>query len=124
MLPEPLSDDLATARRQVYDALLDCRVYGSNMRWGDADGFEFIATNASERVIAGGQLSTIDEARIEVYLPHTAEIRLIHDGRNVVDTISDKLLYSVEQPGLYRVEAWRKNRGWIFSNHIRIGMDI
>ena len=27
----------------------------------------------------------------------------------------------VRKPGVYRVEAWKGRRGWIFSNHVRIG---
>ncbi|MGH8016525.1 MAG: histidinol-phosphatase, partial [Candidatus Zixiibacteriota bacterium] len=57
-------------------------------------------------------------------LPAKATVHLIHNGNRVLTTETDSLDYAVKQPGLYRVECWRGNRGWIFSNHIRIGMPI
>jgi hypothetical protein len=92
------------------------------MRWGVADTFRFEAEAGTEKAICGGRLSTVDGARILVSLPSSATIKLIANGSSVVQTVSDELEYAVKEPGVYRVEAWKGKRGWIFSNHIRIGM--
>jgi hypothetical protein len=122
LLAEPLAATLVEAKRQVYDALSDCRVFGANVRWGNADGFEFSARSKSEKVVVGGTITTAADVHLEVRLPGEAEIRLIHNGTPAVSTISDRLVLKVDQPGLYRVEAWRKSRCWIFSNHIRVSV--
>jgi len=121
ILDEPLSSDFETARRQFYEALAACRVFCSNLRWGDANGFIFRGVLGSEAVVCGDVLSDHTGARLEIELPSRANIRLIGNGRELVRATTDSLDYSVGQPGLYRVEAWKGNRGWIFSNHIRIG---
>jgi len=47
---------------------------------------------------------------------------LVHNGQMLGETHGDRMEHEVRSAGLYRVEAWRWGRGWIFSNHIRIGM--
>ncbi|MBU0985095.1 MAG: histidinol-phosphatase [candidate division Zixibacteria bacterium] len=122
LLNEPMSRDFDTARDQLYDALRDCRVFISNMRWGAADRFEFYAVRGAEQITCGGEISDWQGSTITVKLPTKAVIRLICDGEAIVTTKSDRLEYQVARPGLYRVEAWKGRRGWIFSNHMRIGV--
>jgi hypothetical protein len=122
ILPEPFSSDFATAKRQLFDALLDCRVFGANVRWGDPSRFRFAARAGDERVISGGRLSSAAGAQIEVHSPDRARIILVRNGERIAATVSDRLEFSVTAPGLYRVEVWKHGRGWIFSNHIRIGI--
>jgi hypothetical protein len=122
ILPEPLSSDFATARMQVYDAIRDCRAFGAHIRWGDPIGFRFSGRNGAEQVIAGGRLSNHQGATLEVQLPSRAVMRLVGNGKKLVETAGDKLEYHPTEPGIYRVEAWKQNRCWIFSNHIRIGV--
>ena len=121
ILSEPLSSDFGTARGQLFGALAACRVFCSNLRWGDANGFVFRGVLGSKSVVCGDALSDHTGARLEIELPSRANIRLIGNGQELVRATTDSLEYSVGQPGLYRVEAWKGKRGWIFSNHIRIG---
>lgn len=120
ILSEPLSEDFETARRQLYQAIFDCRLFFSNMRWGEADKFQFYAQNDSEKVIAGGELSDINNARLVIKLPQKANLRLVHNGEYILNTNCDNLEFKQLQPGIYRVEAWKADRAWIFSNHIRV----
>jgi hypothetical protein len=122
LLPHKLSEDFNQAKQQFYSAIRDARVFFSNMRWGGADSFEFYGVQGATRVVSGGSLPSADSARLIVKLPSHATIRLIHNGIIVLTTDSDSLEYSVKAPGIYRVEVWKGNRGWIFSNHIRIGI--
>lgn len=121
ILPEPMSEGFDTARAQLYDAFRDCRVYCSNMRWGAADDFIFTAKSGAGLVCSGGELPSVDHAQLHVRLPERAHINIIHNGRTVVSVDTTDLEYGVQKPGIYRVEAWKGTRGWIFSNHIRIG---
>jgi len=120
LMPEKMSKDFATAKKQLYDALRDCRLFFSNMRWGSADNFEFYAQRDMEKVTCGGTLSSAVDACLNVRLPSRAQMRLIHNGKEILRTDADSLQFADLQPGIYRVEAWKKGRGWIFSNHIRI----
>ena len=51
LLPERMSDDFDIAKKQLYDALRDCRTFFSNMRWGNAEEFEFCARSGAEKVV-------------------------------------------------------------------------
>jgi hypothetical protein len=120
ILDEPLSQDFKIARKQLYSALRACRVYNSNVRWGSHDGFEFIARSGESVYTCGDSLPLTEEVNLHIRLPARATLKLVHDGRSLVQTHTSHLDYTVARPGLYRVEAWKRNRGWIFSNHIRI----
>ncbi|HUV31490.1 MAG TPA: histidinol-phosphatase [Acidobacteriota bacterium] len=122
ILPEPMSRDFVTARRQLYDALRNCRVFCSNMRWGVADDFRFSARNDKEYAICGGRLTSADNTRLTVRLPSVATVKLVANGETVLQTVSDTVEYAVKMPGIYRVEAWKGKRSWILSNHIRVGL--
>lgn len=121
LLPEPMSSDFETARDQLYSALRDCRVFCSNMRWGEADKFGFAVLSGDKRAICGGSVPLCADTRVVVTVPSRATLRIIHNGRQIAEAYTDRLEVSIGVPGLCRVEAWKGGRGWIFSNHIRIG---
>lgn len=121
-LPEELSKDVKTAERQIYDAIRDCRVFVSNYRWGDASGFWFEARNGKDGVISGGRLDSYKDAVITAKTPRKGIIRIYADGIKVAETNGDFLQYRPHHNGLYRIEVYRRSKGWIFSNHIRIGL--
>jgi hypothetical protein len=123
ILDEPMAEDFKTASAQLYAALADCRLFVSNIRWGDANSFRFYAQNGAASATCGGAIDYQPGTKLLVELPGRATIKLVCDGATVVETNSDRLSYAVASPGLYRVEAWKRKRGWIFSNHIRIGLD-
>ncbi|MFQ5453440.1 MAG: histidinol-phosphatase [Candidatus Zixiibacteriota bacterium] len=122
LLPEKMSDDFITAKKQVYDAFRDCRVFFSNMRWGTADNFEFFAQSNSEKIVCGGHLPLEKDLQIVVKLPSKAVVKIIHNGQKILQAETDNIEYKVLKKGIYRVEAWKGKRGWIFSNHIRIAI--
>jgi hypothetical protein len=121
ILPEKMSGDFTIARKQLYDALRDCRVFSSNMRWGKADSFEFYAERDTQKVASGGNLDSHKNVTIRIKTPSRATLKLVHNGSVVAETLSDHLVFSATQPGVYRGEAWKGRRGWIFSNHLRVG---
>jgi hypothetical protein len=56
--------------------------------------------------------------------PLPASLRLLKDGREVTRVRGKELAYETQEPGVYRVEAYRryrlKLRAWIFSNPIYV----
>jgi hypothetical protein len=62
---------------------------------------------------------------LQVKLPARAdECRLLQDGKVVRKMSGEACTHLVTEPGVYRVEAYRKFlgrlRGWIFSNPIYV----
>ncbi len=122
ILRESLAKDSDSARKQLLDAIRSCQLYFSNRRRGDAQGFQFVATSGGNAAISGGSLESPAGATIYVQAPHRGEIRLIRNGSVVLRVESDELEYTPSEPGLYRIEVLRNGFGWIYSNHIRIGV--
>jgi hypothetical protein len=122
VMSQPVAEDFEKARDQLFNAIRESRVFFSNMRWGMADDFEFYAVNKSGQAVSGESLQLDDDTRLRVKLPQRATLKVIGNGQRVLSTVTDELEYKVAGSGIYRVEAWKKKRGWIFSNHIRIGV--
>ncbi len=108
----------------VHDAMGAGRSFVAYDWIGNATGFRFVARNDDEAGM-GQQLSTANDAvTFEVHSPLPALLRLIRDGRVVAERQGRALFYTSEEPGVYRVEAYRRRwfrwRGWVFTNPVYI----
>jgi hypothetical protein len=116
--PEAFEED----KWKIYKALREGRSFVANSYHGDPRGFDFFATNGRLKLPSGSTviLPGIDKIRLTAKTPSRALLRLIADGRPLLEVDGRELTFSVSHPGAYRVEAWIDDKGWIFSNHIRI----
>jgi len=106
--------------KNIYKSLFNCRCFISNNYCGDAHGFRFYAENRHKREHIGGQLKFDKYTHLHVNLPQTALVHLIWNGKKISAQKGQELVFEVDQPGVYRVEAYYLNRPWIFSNHIKL----
>ncbi len=120
MLRESLSRDFETAKRQLLSALRGCRVFVSNYKWGDAAGFAFEMQNGDAVGVCGDAIPWRPGCTVNIHLPRRGLIRLIGDGRVVKEVVGCGGSWPIDRPGIYRLEVYRRGRGWIFSNHIRV----
>jgi hypothetical protein len=121
-LPEPLSGDLLADRRAIYQALREGRGWVGYDLPAPTQGFRFSAQGERGTAIMGEEIAAGAGVTMQVRVPHKAELRVIHNGREVARAVDTNLTHISSQPGAYRVEArimhqgqWR---GWIFSNPI------
>ncbi len=82
----------------------------------------FSAVQGSNTAISGGVIDSSDNCRIRIKCPGNGLIRLFGNGNKILEAGGDSLEYAIESNGVYRVEVLKNNRGWIYSNHIRIGV--
>ena len=77
----------------------------------------------------GGVSSLLSPLRIRVKaaFPFSTEICLLRNGKRILHSREDSLLYEVKEAGIYRVEVYLKERSplaesipWILSNPISI----
>lgn len=122
LLSNKLSSNVTMAKTQIYEAIRDCRLFISNYRWGDATGFEFMGWHEDKMVICGGRLDSFENSLLVIKSPGKGDIRIISNGRKVAQSIGTEMEYMPKENGLYRVEIYKGDRGWIYSNHIRIGI--
>jgi hypothetical protein len=118
LLDEPLSADAQAATHQVYAALTAGRLYFVNRLDGDCPELVYDAERGHERVTAGGEIALASgPLTFTADTGVSAELQLIHDGQVCVRGLR-RLRHSVAEPGVYRVEAHRRGRPWLYANPI------
>ena len=122
-LAEPLTGDVPTDKKMIYEALAAGRCFIGYDLPAATRGFIFKARGLERSVIMGEEISAKRGVTLQAHLPEPAEIRLIKDGQTIgIWRDAQACAYSATEAGVYRVEAWRNylglKRGWIFSNPI------
>ena len=124
LLTEPLARETNLARRQIYEALQVGHCFVGYDLLGSPRGFNFTATSGDRQVMMGDTLVLHGTATLQVSSPRPAQLRLLKDGRLVAEARGQTLSWSTAEPGVYRVEAYRRfwgwQRGWVFSNPIYV----
>ncbi len=122
-LPEPLSRDFETARRQVLDALGAGHLWFANRHYGSAQNAMFYGEVAG-RSVRMGETATIQADHPEDAAPiilHArgprADMRLICNGQ-IVSRGRGSITFATNHPGVYRLEARRWRQPWLYSNPI------
>jgi hypothetical protein len=120
LLHQPLAADARAATNQVYGALAEGRSYFLNRRDGDCAKLTFQTLRGQERLEIGTSPSLRDgPLALLADVGRAAELRLVRDGHQVA-TGDKSLRYEVREPGVYRLEARRNRRAWLFTNPIYV----
>jgi hypothetical protein len=122
LVDHPLSGELDLDRDRIIDALR----YGRGFIGYDLScptrGFRFAAQHRDGKLEMGDEMNARGPVNLQVMLPAAADVILIKDGRPWKHTHGQMLTATTDEPGVYRVEAYRQHlgrrRGWIFSNPI------
>lgn len=107
---------------QILNSLKNGKCFISNYYHGDAKGFRFFAEGNGKVFNMGGTAELKDEKKIifRVFTPKECLIKLIHNGNKINEKMGIEAVWDVDKTGVYRVECWINNKGWIFSNHIKV----
>lgn len=125
LTPSPLSGELTADKKMIYEALSAGHCFVACDLHHSARGFRFTAQGREKTVSMGDEISAEGGVTLKIRLPEPADCRLLKDGR-VIRTWNDTDIgtYITTEPGIYRVEVWRRAlghlRGWIFSNPIYV----
>lgn len=117
-------ESLSKAKKIIYGALAKGSSFIANDYHGDSKGFRFFAEANGKLYGMGETIKHFDKVKFRVLLPaKTGEIRLIRNGK-VLDTVENRECeFIVDKPGAYRVEVFLQGKAWIYSNHIRVGLN-
>ena len=123
-IPENLSNLTFNEVKEIcLRALKNGNGYISNYRQGDAKGTKLFLRYTDDTVVPPG-CSGINRplpATLSISIPLEAEIRIIRDGVQVSKKIGMSHSFNIAENGLYRIEVFRKNKAWIYSNPFPIG---
>lgn len=115
-----------TYKRSIIDALKNGRSFIANYYNGDAKGFRFFAEYEGLNYQMGEEIKLNNQTKnvvLNFLLPRAAKSRVIRNGKCIHEIDGFGGVWDVQEEGCYRIECWRENRAWIFSNHIRILKD-
>jgi hypothetical protein len=108
-------------KTQILNALRAGRCFASNYYHGNAKGFRFFAEFKGILCNTGDTITSKGENVIlRALVPKDCRIKLVHNGNVIDEKDSMNATWDVNRGGTYRVECWLGDKGWIFSNHIRI----
>ncbi|MCX7836253.1 MAG: histidinol-phosphatase [bacterium] len=123
LVPDFLKNNsLEEAKTMIYDAYRKGRLHCVNHRIGDGIGFRFWAEHdKKELVLWPGDTIEFETGWIlTAKSPDRCKICLIRDGERVQEGNGHELKYKVEKHGVYRIETYKKDRAWLFTNPIRL----
>lgn len=117
-------------RAQVWDSLRAGRAYVAFDWMADPTGFVFMASQSTASAeppqtwSMGSQVPMAAGLQLQAAAPLSVGWKLIRDGRTLRESTGRDFQYSVDEPGVYRIEAWLTFAGeprvWILSNPIYI----
>jgi hypothetical protein len=111
------------AKWQIYEALKEGRCFVANDYHGESKGFRFYAEHSKTIYRMGDSFTARGNVQLKVLLPGLeGSIRLIRNGEIIEKSDGMSAEFTVDEKGAYRVEVFRNNFAWIYSNHIRIGL--
>ncbi|MBN1301698.1 MAG: PHP domain-containing protein [Melioribacteraceae bacterium] len=118
-----VNSNVDKAKKTVIDTLGSGNCFISNYYRGDAKGFRFFGENNGKTYNMGENMPISPDSRLKVILPDiSGMIKLIKNGITVDEIENLDAEFVITQKGAYRVEVFRDNFPWIYSNHIRIGL--
>jgi hypothetical protein len=124
-LDKPLDPgDPSGSRKRLLDAMKCGHGFISNYRCGEARGARIYMTDAEGAVLPPGYVPSALTLplRLEVELPGPGDIRFFRNGELITSCEGNAAGISVVERGLYRVEIFKRNRAWIYSNPFPVNM--
>jgi hypothetical protein len=125
LIPTELTGELETDRGLIYGALRAGHAFIGYDLPRTTAGFKYTARIGEKTAQMGDEVTFKEDIRLKIELPGPADCILIRNGK-ATQTWHKALSceHPVQEPGIYRVEAYLpyrgRQRGWIFSNPIYI----
>jgi hypothetical protein len=119
---DKFSGDSGRDMNMLYQALLYGRCYFALEYFRKTRGFQYWIQQGEKEFQMGDCFRFSGDAQLSVSCPEKAHIRIIRNGRESTQAVSNRLSMPVKEAGVYRVEVYLKLAGkvrpWIFSNPI------
>ena len=120
LLDMPLSPDARLATHQVYAALAAGRSYFVNRLTGACPQLDWTLLRNRERYVSGDTVRLADGALVaQIDVGCDAQVQLIHNGRVAARGVR-LLRQTITEPGIYRAEAYRAGRNWLYANPVYV----
>jgi hypothetical protein len=106
----------------LFEALQKGQAYVAFDWIADPTGFQFSARDGAKTIEMGGVTAAANRPVLQVAAGMPCQLRLLKGGQEVRRVEGTELTYEVQEPGVYRVEAWVRLgdelRPWVYTNPI------
>jgi hypothetical protein len=115
--------DEKRAGEALIAAMRDGKGFISNFARGDARGSRIFLRDGQGNTEYPGRPSDNLSFPITVNaeLSRKAKITLLRNGAAIQSTNGKNAVWTIREPGVYRVEAYRRGGAWIYSNPLPVG---
>jgi len=115
--------DVETAKTKIYNALRDGKCFVANDYVADSKGFRFYAEKDGKKYQMGDTIPDSKNILLKVLIPlPDAKIKLLRNGQVIETEQGIDAEFVISKKGAYRVEVFKDDRAWIYSNHIRVNI--
>ena len=118
------NDKFKDYKKEIISSLKKGNSFIVNHYHGDGYGFRFFAEYDGKNYNCGDEIILDSKAGKKVvfhsFVPKEATIKLIKNGKCLDSYNGPGCVWDSDDTGNYRVECWLGDKGWIFSNHIRV----
>lgn len=119
-----LTGEVDCDKALLYEALRTGRTWVGYDLPHSTRGFRFVARSGAAQATVGEELRRLGAITFEITLPAPGDIHLLRNGKRVLRRRGAYLQHLLVDPGVYRVEVyrrfWGRKVGWIFSSPIYI----
>lgn len=119
-LDMPLSKNYFEARAQILNAIKIGNNILINKKVSTNTNIEYFVENKGEKFYAGEIAKLGDYSKLILKLPQKALCRIIHNGILIYENETKILEYDRLNQGKYRIEVYKNNTPWIFTNPIKV----
>ncbi|MEA3475291.1 MAG: PHP domain-containing protein [Candidatus Cloacimonadota bacterium] len=108
---------------QILKALKNGNSFIVNVNRGYPDNFYYYiySGNTKNFALPGEEISLSEKKLyLSVQLPQDCLIKIIFNGKVVHSELTPEISFPITKPGFYRVEVYKGNYGWIYSNPIYV----
>ena len=108
------------SEQALIDAFGQGRSYMVFETYGRADKFSFTAKQGDVEFQIADTVTGLKNVKFNIIVGEKAKIQLIHHGNVVKEETGESLSYDPTDLGAYRVEVYKGDKLWIFTNPIYI----
>lgn len=120
-LTSALPDEFEAKKEVILNAIKNGNNIIINRKFSNKNSFPSITiVNQHTSALCGQNIQKDNDTFLEVVLPFIGNIRVILNGVIIYKDKSANLRYRLEHPGKYRVEIFRDENPWTFSNPISV----
>lgn len=120
-LDNVLPDEFEGRKLAILNAIKSAKNLIVNRVWSrKCSNPSFYIQNRYQKAYAGAVIEFDSCSKMIVELPLKADIKIIYNGKVIIQKKTKSLEFNKLDKGKYRMEAYYKNRPWIFSNPILV----